>query len=245
MNETENEPEAQDPADMPADEPADMKGPLDGKMALVTGASGGAGLLAARALAQTGCGLYLSGVNFMSLDKAARGLRADFAVPIEIHTGNPANDTDAEAVAMACADAEVFVSCTGNLPFGTLDDINDATWRKSWEAAVFAPVNMLREMVGHMSDEARGLALVLIDSPAQPSADDICATAAGGALKALVKALGKSTPKGVKVLGLMTNRSLDAGAFSMAVSRLACEPDRFATGSLITIDDINAQTDAP
>lgn len=223
-----------------APDPTEMKAPLDGQMALVTGAGGGAGLLAARALAQTGAGLYLSGVNFFSLDKAARAIKADYNIPIEIHTGNPANDTDAEAIAMACADAHVFVSCTGNLPRGDIDEVNDATWRKSWEAAVFAPINMCREMVGHMSDEGRGLVIVLIDSPALPDADDLCATTAGGALKAMVKALGKATPKGVKVLGLATNRQLDANAFSMAVSRLACEPDRFATGSLITVDDINA-----
>lgn len=217
-----------------------MKGPLHGKMALITGASGGTGLLAARALAQTGCGLYLSGVNFFSLDKVARELREQFSVLQEIHTGNPANDTDAEAIAMACGDADILFSCTGNLPRGDIDDIGDTQWRKSWEAAVFAPINICREMIGHMSDEGRGLAVVVIDSPAAPDAEDICATAAGGALKAMVKALGKSTPKGVKVLGLVTNRELDASAFSMAVSRLACEPDRFATGSLITVEDINA-----
>ncbi len=217
-----------------------MSAPLEGKTALITGASGGAGLLTARALAQTGASLYLSGINFMSLDKAARNIRENFPVSIEIHTGNPANETDAEAVAMACADAEVFFSCTGNLPVGDIDDIDNAQWRKSWEAAVFAPINMCREMLGHMSDEGRGLVVLLIDSPAQPDAADLCATAAGGALKAMVKALGKATPKGVKMLGLMTHRQLDAATYSMAVSRLVCEPDRFATGSLITIDEVNA-----
>ena len=221
-------------------EPTEMKGPLDGQMALVTGASGGVGLLAARALAQTGAGIYLSGVNFFTLDKAAREIKADYNVKLEIHTGNPANDTDAEAIGMGCGDAQIFISCTGNLPHGDLDEISDATWRKSWEAGVFAPINMCREMIGHMSDEGRGLVVVLIDSPATPDADDICATTAGGALKAMVKALGKSTPMGVKVLGLLTQRHVDANAFSMAISRLACEPERFATGSLITVDDINA-----
>lgn len=217
-----------------------MEGPLHGKMALITGASGGAGLLAARALAQTGCGLYLSGVNFFSLDQTARAIKADFNVKIEIHTGKPSNEIDAAAISMACAEADIFFSCTGNLPHGDLDHIDDAQWRKSWEAAVFAPINLAREMVGHMSDEGRGLVVLVIDSPATPNAKDICATTAGGALKALVKALGKATPKGVKVLGLMTNRQLDASAFSMAVSRLACEPERFATGSLITVEDVNA-----
>jgi 3-oxoacyl-[acyl-carrier protein] reductase len=218
----------------------EIQAPLHGKMALITGASGGAGLLAARALAQTGAGLYLSGVNFISLDSVARAIRKDFTVKIEIHTGNPAKETDAGAIAMACSDAQFFFSCTGNLPKGTLDDIGDAQWRKSWEAALFAPINMCREVLGHMSDNAQGLVVLVIDSPAKPIADDICATTAGGALKAAVKALGKATPKGVKMLGLMTNRELDAAAFSMAVSRLVCEPERFASGSLITVDDVNA-----
>lgn len=218
----------------------EQHGPLHGKTALVTGASGGAGLLAARALAQTGANLYLSGVNFLNLDTVARAIKADFPVNIEIHTGNPAFETDAGAVAMACGEAEVFFSCTGNLPTGGIDDVNDAQWRKSWEAAVFAPLNMCREMLGHMGDAGQGLVVLVIDSPAAPDAADICATTAGGALKALVKAQGKATPQGVKMLGLMTNRQLDAAAFSMAVSRLACEPDRFATGSLLTIEDVNA-----
>mgnify|MGYP000530510598 CR=1 FL=1 len=215
-------------------------GPLHGKAALVTGASGGTGLLAARALAQTGADLFLSGMSFLSLDAAARNIRDDFAVKIEIHTGNPAKVTDAEAIGMSCSQAEIFINCTGNLPAGNLDDIGDAQWRKSWEAAVFAPINMCREMLDHMRDEGQGLVVLVIDSPATPDAEDLCATGAGGTLKSLVKALGKSTPKGIKVLGLMTNRQLDAASFSMAISRLVCEPDRFATGSLITVEDVNA-----
>jgi len=218
----------------------EMNGPLHGKFALVTGASGGTGLLTARALAQTGANLYLSGLNFLNLDTVARAIRNDFSVTMEIHTGNPANTTDAEAIGMACSDAALFFNCTGNLPTGTLDDVNARDWRKSWEAAVFAPINLTREMLGHMSDAEQGLVVLVIDSPATPNADDICATTAGGALKALVKATGKATPKGVKVLGLMTNRAVEPSAFSMAVSRLACEPERFATGSLITVEDVNA-----
>jgi NAD(P)-dependent dehydrogenase (short-subunit alcohol dehydrogenase family) len=217
-----------------------MDGPLHDKTALVTGASGGAGLLAARALAQTGADLYLTGINPTSLNLVAEDIRKDFGTNADVHTGNLANDTDAEAIAMACGDAEIFFNCTGNLPSGAIDDIGDAQWRKSWEAAIFAPLNLCREILGHMGDAGRGLVVLVIDSPATPDANDICATVAGGALKALVKALGRSTPQGVKMLGLMTNRQVDAKTFSMAVTRLACEPERFATGSLITVADVNA-----
>lgn len=218
-----------------------MDGPLHGKSALVTGAAGGSGLLAARALAQTGADLFLSGLNFLNLDTAAKSIKADFPVELEIHAGNPAVQVDAEAIAMACSQAEIFISCTGNLPRGTLDDVEDADWRKSWEAAVFAPLNMSREILGHMSDEGRGLVVLVIDSPATPKGADICATTAGGALKAFVKAQGKSVGKGIKVLGLTTGRKLDPSAFSMAIASLACDPDRFATGALLTVKEVNAK----
>ncbi len=217
-----------------------MDGPLHGKAVLVTGAAGGSGLLAARALAQTGADLFLSGLNFINLDASSRGIKKDFPVNIEIHTGNPAVQVDAEAIAMACSQAHMFISCTGNLPRGTLDDVEDLDWRKSWEAAVFAPINMTREILGHMGDEGRGLVVLVIDSPARPAGADICATSAGGALKAFVKAQGKAVPKGLKILGLTTGRKLDGAAFSMAISRLACDPDRFATGSLLTVKEVNA-----
>jgi len=216
-----------------------MNGPLHGRSALVTGASGGSGLLAARALAQTGAKLFLSGLNFCTLDAAAQEIKADFPVDIEVHPGNPAESGDAEALATACTRAHIFISCTGNLPRGGLDDVEDHAWRKSWESAVFAPLNMSREMLGHMTDQGRGLVILVIDSPDAPDGKDVCATVAGGALKAFVAGQGQILDKGLKILGLITGRTLNAQAFSMAISSLACTPDRFATGSLLTVEDVN------
>jgi len=223
-----------------------MKGPLSDKTALVTGAAGGIGLMAARALAQTGCGLHLVGQKFMPIEQAASDVRSDYGVPAEAHTGNPAVAVDAEAIAMACADAEIFINCTGNLPRGTLEDIEDDRWRKSWEAAVFAPLNMVREMIGHMSDEGRGLIVLLIDTPTQADANDICASASGAVLKTLVEALSRDLAQGVRILGLCTDRNIDANVLSEAITRLALEPERFTTGSLIGTDDvITSNEDTP
>ncbi|MBL4613359.1 MAG: SDR family NAD(P)-dependent oxidoreductase [Magnetovibrio sp.] len=214
------------------------QGPLSGEMALITGASGGIGLMAARALAQTGCGLHLVGQKFMPIEQAASDIRSDYGVEAEAHTGNPATGVDAEALAMACSDAEIFINCTGNLPHGTLEDIEDEAWRKSWEAAVFAPLNMVREMVGHMSDEGRGLIVLLIDTPAKTEASDICASASGAVLKTIITGLGQELPQGLRILGLCTNRHIDANALSEAITRLAIQPERFRTGSLITAQDV-------
>jgi len=218
--------------------PRPKQGPLSDKTALITGAAGGIGLMAARALAQTGCSLHMVGQKFMPIEQAASDMRSNYAVQAEAHTGNPAVAVDAEAIAMACADAEIFINCTGNLPRGTLEDIEDEAWRKSWEAAVFAPLNMVREMIGHMNDEGRGLIVLIIDTPAQTSADDICASASGAVLKTIVEGLSQDLAQGVRILGLGTDRHVDANALSIAITRLAIEPGRFATGTLLSANDI-------
>lgn len=214
-----------------------MQGPLSDKTALVTGAAGGIGLIAARALAQTGCGLHMVGQKFMPIEQAASDMRSDYGVTAEAHTGNLAVAVDAEAIAMACSDAEIYINCTGNLPRGTLEDIEDEAWRKSWEAAVFAPLNMVREMIGHMNDEGRGLIVLIIDTPAEIEADDICASASGAVLKSIVQGLSQDLAQGVRILGLCTERSIDANVLSEAITRLAISPERFATGTLITAHD--------
>lgn len=221
-----------------------MKGPLSGKKALVTGAAGGIGLIAARALGQTGCGLYVVGQKFANIYQVANDLRSTYAVETEMHLGNIANSVDAEAIGMACADADIYINCTGNLPRGTLEDIEDERWRKSWEAAVFGPLNMVREMIGHMGDEERGLIVLMIDAPAEVQSDDLCASAAGAVLTTVIQGLAQDLPQGVRILGLNTLRAPDAQTLSEAITRLALSPDRFTTGSIITTQDILSDDDA-
>lgn len=54
--------------------PKKSSGPLDGKVALITGGSQGIGLAIARALAAEGCNLIITGRNQTTLNKAAKDL---------------------------------------------------------------------------------------------------------------------------------------------------------------------------
>ncbi len=226
-------------------------GPLAGKRALITGAAGGMGLLAARALAQTGAGLVIAGRNAQAMETVAATLGGDFNVEVEVEVSNPANAVDAEALAMAAADANIFVSCSGNLPRGRLGAVGAMDWGRSWQAAVFGPINLIREMWSHMCDTPGALVVVIIDSSMTPDLNDACATAAGGALMALVEALGKAhdeDPEQPRIVGLITGRKaddVDLGAnVATAISMLACNPTGWTSGTLLTPQAVlaNSQT---
>ncbi|MDH5188298.1 MAG: SDR family NAD(P)-dependent oxidoreductase [Rhodospirillaceae bacterium] len=218
------------------------QGPLSGKRALVTGASGGVGLAIARSLAGTGAALSLSAIGSAALEQTAEEIRREFGVEVETHIANLAHAVDADALALSCAEVNILVSATGNIPHGQIETINDDAWRKSWNAAVYAPINLIREMWRNMHEAPGGLIIIVIDSPNSPLAQDINASMAGGALMALVEAMGisESESNPVRVLGLVSGRKGDGAGVAAAISRIACEPEKFKSGTLLSPDAINA-----
>ena len=218
------------------------RGPLSGKRALVTGASGGVGLAIARALAGTGADLSLSAIGSTALEQTSEEIKREFGVEVETHIANLAHAIDADALALSCAEVNILVSATGNIPYGQIENINDEAWRKSWNAAVYAPINLIREMWRNMHETPDGLIIIVIDSPNSPQPQDINASMAGGALMSLVEAMGvrerENNP--VRVLGLVSGRKGDGAAIAAAISRIACEPEKFKSGTLLSPDAINA-----
>lgn len=225
------------------DQQIEMSGPLSGKKALITGSAGGVGFASARALAQTGADLYLSGIGAKALERSADEIRNEFGVSVETHIANTANYVDAQALAMACDDVNVFVNCTGNIPTGSISDVDSPAWNKAWEAAVNGPINMVREMWPGMVEINDSMIIIIVDSPNIPNPDDVCASAAGGALMSLVEAMGKidtGENNSPRILGLVTGRGGDGAAIASAISRVACSPLSFKSGSLLSPDAINA-----
>lgn len=215
------------------------RGPLNGKKALVTGASGGVGMAIARALAGTGANLHLSAIGSAALEKVADEIKKEFGVEVETHIANPANAIDAEALALSCSDATILISASGNIPAGQIEAIGDEAWRKAWNAGVYAPINLIRAMWESISDTPDGLIVTVIDSPNSAQSTDICASMSGGALMSMVEALGNDDT-GVRILGLVSGRNGDGAAIAAAISRIACEPEKFKSGTLLSPDAINA-----
>jgi short-subunit dehydrogenase len=108
-----------------------MKLELQGKHALITGGSRGIGLGAAQLLASEGCHLHLAARSAADLETAKAGILRSHAVEISCHAMDLSNTANAVALARECGDVDFLVNNAGAIPQGTLDTLDDATWKQS------------------------------------------------------------------------------------------------------------------
>ncbi|MGW7083001.1 SDR family oxidoreductase [Streptomyces sp. NPDC054871] len=118
----------------------------EGAVALVTGASRGIGLAAARALAESGHRLVVTGRDPDALEEAVAGLRAEGAEAVGC-AGGVADSGRAEAsVALAVREfgrLDVLVNnAATNAPYGPLMDVDLTRWRAAFTVNVEAALRL-------------------------------------------------------------------------------------------------------
>lgn len=92
----------------------------------------------------------------------------------------------------------------GDIPGGSVLDIDEAQWRHAWDLKVFGYVNMTREVLGGMKTRGRGVIVNVIGMAGEkPSYEYICGAVANAGLAAFTKGLGGKTPEfGVRVVAV-------------------------------------------
>src|SRR5260370_42364340 len=89
------------------------------------------------------------------------------------------------------SDIDILVNNAGDIPGGSIDKIDEATWRHAWELKVFGYINLPREIYAQM--KARGGGVIVNDIGAAGEKFDanyICGSAGNAALMAFTRALG-------------------------------------------------------
>jgi NAD(P)-dependent dehydrogenase (short-subunit alcohol dehydrogenase family) len=178
---------------------------LTGRRALVTGASRGIGLAVAKALAQRGASVAITGRKADNLRAAAEQLRATGADvhPLVCHQGDPAAISQLfEQLDQASFPADIVViNAATNPVLGPLLDLDLDAWRKIVEVNLTGALLTAQAAARRMLARGRG-AIIFMASIAgidpMPGLGAYSVSKAGllGLMRALAKELG---PSGIRV----------------------------------------------
>jgi 3-oxoacyl-[acyl-carrier protein] reductase len=176
---------------------------LNGKVALITGASKGIGAAAARCLAREGASLMLAARTEDRLAALARDLAAEHAIDAGIWSGDLRLSDSAEAAAAAAVDRfgriDILVASAGASRGGGFWEIPEDVWAESLALKFMGTVRMLRAVVPIMLRQGAGRIVVVAGNTGkQPSPRLLPGAAANAALLTVVKGLADEVaPHGI------------------------------------------------
>jgi hypothetical protein len=176
---------------------------LQGKTALVTGASKGIGLAVARLLAAEGCNLHLVARSKDTLETAREAIRKRHQIAVALHPLDLSQSDSAAQLAESCRDVDILINNAGAIPGGTLAQVDEARWRAAWDLKVFGYINLTRAFLALMEERGRGVIVNVVGLAGEKmDAGYVAGSAGNAALIAFTKAVGStSLDKGVRVVG--------------------------------------------
>ena len=172
---------------------------LRGKSVLITGASKGIGAATAEAFAEEGSNVHLAARSTKAMQALAERLRSAHQVNVVVHTVDLRKSDELHRLARETAGIDILVNNAGDIPGGSLEKIDEATWRHAWELKVFGYINLTRLVHADMK-----VVVNIIGAAGERfTYDYITGSAGNAALMAFTKSLGgKSLHYGVRIVGI-------------------------------------------
>jgi 3-oxoacyl-[acyl-carrier protein] reductase len=177
---------------------------LRGRKALVTGASKGIGYATARLLAQEGCDVILVSRTQADLEAARGRILGESNVSVQIEPRDLSDSKSVHALVDRYPALDIVVNNAGAIPGGTVEEVDEARWRSSWDLKVFGYINMTREYFRLMRERRKGVIVNIIGNAGERlNAAYIAGSAGNASLMAFTRALGAVSPEvGVRVVGI-------------------------------------------
>lgn len=177
---------------------------LGGRSVLVTGGSKGIGLAIARGFASEGCRLTLVARSGGQLEEAAAVIRAAHRVEVRTFALDLSDAASRDRFVAGCGEIDILVNNAGSIPAGTIEDVDDATWRAAWDLKVYGYIAISRVFFTRMKARGRGVIVNVIGTTGERlDAGYIAGSSANASLMALTRALGStSVDVGVRVVGV-------------------------------------------
>ena len=169
---------------------------LTGKVALITGATGGLGAACARELAREGARLFLCARTESDLEELASELRKAGCDSVSSLAADLTSPEAAGAVAVSAETAfgrvDVLVNCAGASAGGVFWELPDSVWEDSLSLKFMATVRMIRAVLPGMIERGYGRIVTLVgNSGREPDPRMLPGAAANAGLLAVTAGLAR------------------------------------------------------
>jgi NAD(P)-dependent dehydrogenase (short-subunit alcohol dehydrogenase family) len=177
---------------------------LNGKSALVTGASKGIGRATALTLAAEGCVVHLAARSKDALDELRNEIVKKHNVSVKLHPGDLSSTQSMLALAERVGDVDILINNAGDIPAGTVEALTDADWRRGFDLKLFGYINLTREIYLRMKKRGSGVIVNNIGNSGENWDYNYVAGSTGNAaLMSFTKAVGGvSLDFGIRVVGV-------------------------------------------
>jgi NAD(P)-dependent dehydrogenase (short-subunit alcohol dehydrogenase family) len=190
---------------------------LRGKRALVTGASKGIGAATARMLAEEGCSLVLVARSADRLAELKREVSdASPSVDVQVIEMDMRAKGATQRLVSEAGPVNILINNAGDVPAGSVLEIDEARWREAWDLKVFGYINLCREVYRDMVARRRGVIVNIVGTAGErPTGGHIAVASGNAALLAFSRGLGMdSVMHGIRVVAVNpgateTDRQLD------------------------------------
>ena len=92
----------------------------------------------------------------------AERLTKEHGVKVAVYRRDLSLTPDVESLGKACQDVDILVNNAGDIPTGTLETIDTATWRKAWDLKVFGYVDLTRIIYPRMCARSSGVIVNIV-----------------------------------------------------------------------------------
>jgi NAD(P)-dependent dehydrogenase (short-subunit alcohol dehydrogenase family) len=177
---------------------------LTGQTALITGASQGIGLAAARVFAQAGCNLHLTARNEDALLTARAELTSQYKVQVTVHPMDLALPGAMRALDAAVGDVDILINNAGDIPAGPIESLDFEVVRRGFALKVLGYMELSQLVYARMKRIGHGVIVNDIGNSGENwDANYIAGSTGNAAVMAFTKALGGvSLDDGIRVVGV-------------------------------------------
>ena len=178
---------------------------LRGKTAVVTGASKGIGRAIARALAVEGVDLAICARTEGDITRAAAEITDATGAAVHPLAADLSRAEEVERFAAFAMErlgrVDILVNNAGAIPAGTIDSLDDETWRGAYDLKLWGYIRLTRALLPQMRGRGAGAILNIIGNAGrQPSATYIAGGPANAALMNFTKGLAADAGRhGIRV----------------------------------------------